>query len=140
MFCVCVAVHGFSLVAGSGAHSVVVVSWLLIVVASLVEHRLYSAQTLVVVAQGLVALRLVESSLTRDQTHVLCIGKRILNYWTTRKVLVSPFDIHSFNRQLFIDHLLYRCLGNRKKAKISKSMGFKLFWGRWRQKRNDKHI
>ena len=38
MFCVFVAVHGFSLVAVSGGYSVAVVSWLLIVVASFVEH------------------------------------------------------------------------------------------------------
>ena len=26
------------------------------------------------------------SSLTRDRTHVPCIGRRILNHWTTREV------------------------------------------------------
>ena len=26
------------------------------------------------------------SSPTRDQTHILCIARWILNYWTTRKV------------------------------------------------------
>ena len=26
------------------------------------------------------------SSLTRDQTHALCIGKQILNWWTTREI------------------------------------------------------
>ena len=103
MFWVFVAVHGFSLVAVSGGYSLVVVSWLLIVVASLVEHRLYSARALAVVVHGLVALKHVECPLTRDQTHILCIGWWILNYWPTRKVLVSPFDIHSSNRQLFID-------------------------------------
>ena len=35
----------------------------------------------------LVALRHVDlSSLTRDQTRVPCIGRRILNPWTTREV------------------------------------------------------
>ena len=34
---------------------------------------------------GLVAQWLVLCSQTRDQTHVLCIGKQILNHWTTRK-------------------------------------------------------
>ena len=29
----------------------------------------------------------VESSQTRDQTHVLCIGKRILSHWNIREVL-----------------------------------------------------
>ena len=36
----------------------------------------------------LVALRLVESSRTKDQTHVPCIGRRILNHWITREVQV----------------------------------------------------
>ena len=36
---------------------------------------------------GLVAQQHVESSWTRDQTHVLCIGRQILNNWTTRAVL-----------------------------------------------------
>ena len=35
---------------------------------------------------GLVASVNVESSQTRDQTHVPCIGRRILNHWTTREV------------------------------------------------------
>jgi len=33
---------------------------------------------------GLVALQLVESSQTRDQNHVPCIGKWILNHWAIR--------------------------------------------------------
>ena len=36
---------------------------------------------------GLVALQYVESSWTRDQTHVPCVGRWILNPWTTREVL-----------------------------------------------------
>ena len=31
-----------------------------------------------------VASRHVESSLLRDETHVLCISSQILNYWSTR--------------------------------------------------------
>ena len=34
---------------------------------------------------GLVAPRHVESSRTRDQTHVTCIDKRTLNHWTNRE-------------------------------------------------------
>ena len=37
---------------------------------------------------GLVALRHVESSLTRDRTSVPSIARQILNYWTTRE---APF-------------------------------------------------
>ena len=32
------------------------------------------------------------SSLTRDQTHVLYIGRQILNHWTTREVPFSSFN------------------------------------------------
>ena len=35
---------------------------------------------------GLVALRRVESSQTKDQTHVPCIGRQIPNHWTTREI------------------------------------------------------
>ena len=35
---------------------------------------------------GLSAPQHVESSLTRDGTHVSCIGRRILYHWTTREV------------------------------------------------------
>ena len=38
---------------------------------------------------GLVAPRHVESSWTRDRTLVPCIGRWILNHWTTREVPVS---------------------------------------------------
>ena len=41
----------------------------------------------VVAGMGLVALRHVESSPTRDRTHVPCIGRRILIHHTTREVL-----------------------------------------------------
>ena len=49
------------------------------------EHRPEGLQLLWCV--GLIALQHVESSLTRDQTHVPCIGRWILNYWATREVL-----------------------------------------------------
>ena len=40
---------------------------------------------------GLAALQRVESSRTKDQTHVPCIGRWILNHWTSREVLLSIF-------------------------------------------------
>ena len=47
----------------------------------------------VVVAHGIWDL----SSLTRDQTYVLCIARWILNYWTARQVLEMPlFDLLLF--------------------------------------------
>ena len=58
----------------------------LIAVASLVAvHRPEGSQSLWCV--GLIALQHVESFLSRDQIHVPCIGRWILNYWTTREVL-----------------------------------------------------
>ena len=47
---------------------------------------------------GLVALQHVGSSQTRDQTHVPCIGRLILNHWTTRAVLQACFNWQSENR------------------------------------------
>ena len=38
-------------------------------------------------SMGLVVRRHVGSSQTRDQTYVFCIGRWILNHWTTREVL-----------------------------------------------------
>ena len=38
--------------------------------------------------RGLAALWHVGSSQTRDQTHVPCIDRQILNHWTTREVLI----------------------------------------------------
>ena len=40
---------------------------------------------------GLVAPWHVESSQTRDRTHVPCIGRQILNHWTSREAWESPF-------------------------------------------------
>ena len=40
---------------------------------------------------GLDALQRVESSWTRDQTPVPCIGRWILYHWTTREVLHVNF-------------------------------------------------
>jgi len=35
---------------------------------------------------GSVALQHVESSQTRDQTHVPCAGRQILNHWMTKSL------------------------------------------------------
>ena len=40
------------------------------------------------------------SFLSRDQTHVPCIGRQILNHWTTREVSVI------FNVDLFLMQIL----------------------------------
>ena len=36
------------------------------------------------------------SSLTRDRTCVPCIGRRILNHWTTREVPTQPFCVRNY--------------------------------------------
>ena len=76
----------------------VVVCGLLIAVASLVvEHGLQACELQQLWLEGsraqaqqwymgLVALWHVGSSRTRDRTHVPCIGRWILNHWTTREV------------------------------------------------------
>ena len=45
-------------------------------------------QCLVVVASGLAALQHVESSRTRDRTHVPCIGRWILYHWVAQSVRI----------------------------------------------------
>ena len=57
---------------------------------------LYSAGSVVVAhglscSTGLVAPRHVRSSRIRDQTHVPCVGRRILNHCTTREVQTELF-------------------------------------------------
>ena len=42
---------------------------------------------------GLIAPWLVESSWTRDWTHVPCIGRQILNHWTTREALTQLSEL-----------------------------------------------
>ena len=60
---------------------------LLIAMASLVPERgLKGMQASVVADTGLVAPQHVESSRTRDQACVFCIGRWILNHGTTREV------------------------------------------------------
>ena len=44
--------------------------------------------------KGFVCPRHVGYSWTRDQTHVLCIGRRILNHWTMREIPPSTLDVH----------------------------------------------
>ena len=54
------------------------------------EHGLQSTGS-VGVAPGSAALRHVESSWIRDEIHISCIGRWILNHWTTRE----PPGFHS---------------------------------------------
>ena len=67
------------------------VQGLLIVGASLVEHGLQECGLQWLQHVGLVAPWQVGSSWTRDRTLVPCIGKQILNHWTTREALYLTF-------------------------------------------------
>ena len=59
---------------------------------------------------GLVALGLVGSQfLDQDQTHVPCIGKWILNHWSTREIpQVSFFSLFSGKRTLSLKGILIK--------------------------------
>ena len=93
-----VAEHGLSLVAVSGGYSLG--SRLLIAVASHCRAGALFTWASGVVAHGLIALRHVGSSPNRDGTCVPCIGRWILNHWTTRKSI----------------HLQYMCLSKSAAA------------------------
>ena len=69
----------------------VVLLGLLIAVVSLVKHRLQALELQQLRHTGLVALWLVELFRTRDQTHVPCIGRRILIHSGTREVPTTVF-------------------------------------------------
>ena len=47
------------------------------------------------------------SSLTRDRTHVPCIGRRILNHWTTRKSLVIKKILSLFHMVYISEPILH---------------------------------
>ena len=70
----------------SGCYSGVVVGGLLIAVVSLVAALRLMA---------LVSPQHVESSRTRDQTHIPCIGRWALNHWTISEVPGRVLDINT---------------------------------------------
>ena len=56
---------------------------------------------------GLVAYSMQNlSSLTRDQTCVPCIGKQILNHWTTREV---PMNFKVITKRMVVGIFLGKC-------------------------------
>ena len=82
---VSVAMEGLFLVAVSRGHSLVAVLGLLTAGASFAaEHRLSARGLLQLWHTGLLALRHVESSQTRDWTRVPCVVRQISNNWTTK--------------------------------------------------------
>ena len=81
-----IAAHGLSL--GAGAAATLAAVHRLLCGASLVSElgsKVHGLQELW--RGGFAALRHVESSSTRDRTHVSCFGRQIFNHWTTREVL-----------------------------------------------------
>ena len=71
--------------------SLVAVHRLLITVPSLVvEHGPSGVRALEAVVHRLSCLWHVESSQTRDRVCVHCIGRRILNHWTSREIQKQP--------------------------------------------------
>ena len=108
---------GFSLVVASGDYFLGVVHGLLIVVASLIAERgLNSTQASVVVSPGLqskgsgvvehrlVAVQHVGPSWIRDWTHVFCIGRWILNHWTTKQAWHWLLILQTLNLLFCICH------------------------------------
>ena len=84
-----VAACRLSLVAVSRGCPLAALHGFLVETASLVvEHRLSSLHVQQLGRTGLVASWHVGSSQSRDQTRVRCIGRQILNHWTTREALV----------------------------------------------------
>ena len=68
---------------------------------------------------GLVAPKHVESSQTRDGTHVPCTGRQILNHWTTREVLEYGYY---YRRQT--GHSMQSQTGNSLSTTVTFSHGF----------------
>ena len=66
----------------------------------------FRAQAQLLWHMGLVAPQHVGSSQTRDQTHVPCIGRQILNHCTTREIPLLNFDRHSINPFNLQNHVL----------------------------------
>ena len=83
-----VAAYRLFLIGVSRGYFLVAVHGLLIAVASLAaEHGLQVSQVQQSWCTGLVALRHVESSWTRDGNCVPCFDRWTPNHWTTREVL-----------------------------------------------------
>ena len=99
-------VCGLSLVAASGSYSLVAEHRHLIAVVSLLHSMGSRHVGSVVVATGLVALWRVESSWIRDWTCVPCIGRCILNHWTTSGITLPSFLI------VLVEFLLLNCISS----------------------------
>ena len=99
-FSLVAASTGYALVSGCGLS----LRWLLLL--KTVCSRVHGLQQLWLpgsraeaqqLRQGLVAPRHVGTSWIRDRTHVSCIGRWILNHWTTREArCVCDFFIKQF--------------------------------------------
>ena len=75
----------------------------------------------------LVASLYVESSWTREGTHVSSIGRSILNHWATRKVLLHVFfkiTVIQESFQIVMQGILTSALSENKKEMETIQIGF----------------
>ena len=63
-------------------------------------------------AWTLIAPQHVESSQTRDWTHVPCIGRWILNHWATREVHGNLLIVESWGERMATHVFLHCCLNS----------------------------
>ena len=99
LYWVFVAVLRLSLVATNGGYSPVAVGGLLTAGFSWLGGS-------VLVVHGFISQWHVGSYQTRDGTHFHCIGRWILNYWTTRDVPIPSLDTGSPQALFFFEMIL----------------------------------
>ena len=94
----------------------VAVSGLLVIVTSLVKHRLQVCRLHLLWHMGLAAPRHGGSSQTRDRTHVPYMGRQIPNQWTTKEVPGLGLSLDLQNP--FTTVPIYYMWLNKKRVKI----------------------
>ena len=85
---------GFSLVAASCSYSSCGAQTLIAMASLVVEHRLWSTRSTVVL-HGPMAPWHVRSSQMKDRTHISCSGRQILYHWATREAW--QYNLYSKN-------------------------------------------
>ena len=99
-----IALHQFPLDAASGSYSPAVVPGFSLRSTGPRARAQWLWRT------GLAPLRHVESPRTRDRTCVPCIGRQILNHWTTREVQLPVFYYTHFNNEKIEPHSTNLCM------------------------------
>ena len=78
---------------------------------------------------GLVAPQHADSFQTRDGTHVPCIGRQMLNHWTTRECLQLYLHVWQFltcNKAQSKCHPTNHCVGYSQGSKCSQGLSMKV--------------